>query len=419
MKSLSLTDTPGIAAVANGTTDDAPALNAALQSLADQGGGILHIPPGDYRCSTVYLQSHVHLHLAPGARLIGSTDPNTYDFYKRPPDNPEGQGDRWHRALILGQDIEDVVITGGGTIDGGGVRDPNGEENERGPHTVVLGGCKNIRLDNLTLDDSGNYAVLTEYSDDLEFRNLRFRGGWDGIHARGMIGRPCRNMTITQCDFQTGDDAIAGRYWDRTLITHNLINSACNGIRVIGPAEHLTIAHNHFHGPGRYPHITQSRYNALAGIILQPGAWDVAPGPLDHVLISHNTMTDQQTPLCINTEAQSPVGSIHVDHLTATQTYGCALALEGLPDQPLQHLSLHDINVTFTKDAARTEPVELTPARVGVRPTPAWGLFARHINHLDLTRVRMHLPAPDVRPAIDHADVPDLQQYDCRFTTAD
>ena len=66
-----------------------------------------------------------------------------------------------------------------------------------------------------------------------------------------------------------------------------MINSSCNGIRLIGPATRLIIHDCLFYGPGQQPHRTSGekrRTNMLSGIILQPGAWDATRGPLDDVL---------------------------------------------------------------------------------------------------------------------------------------
>src|SRR2546422_9663318 len=60
-------------------------------------------------------------------------------------------------------------------------------------------------------------------------------------HFRGGPQRPCRNVNIIGCQFFTGDDSIAGRYWENVLISDCIVNSSCNGVRLIGPASRLMI----------------------------------------------------------------------------------------------------------------------------------------------------------------------------------
>src|SRR5262249_52524786 len=152
----------------------------------------------------------------------------------------------------------------------------------------------------------------------VEMRNLKITGGWDGVHFRGWPGRPCRDVSIIGCQFYTGDDAIAGRYWENVLISDCILNSSCNGIRLIGPATHLLIHGCLFYGPGLHPHRSSNRFNMLAGLCLQPGAWDRTEGDLDDVLISDLTMHNVTTPFHFALKPGNTAGKISVSGVTAT-----------------------------------------------------------------------------------------------------
>jgi polygalacturonase len=219
----------------DGQVLDSAAIQKVLDDCAEAGGGEVVFPPGRYLSGTIHLRSGVTLHLQGGARLIGTTNLAHY-AQPRPPDlMPEAKWGKWHRGLIIGENIEDVAITGPGVIDGNKVFDPTGEERMRGPHTIVLVNCRRFTLREVTIVDAANYAVFFQVSDDVEVRNVTCVGGWDGVHWRGSPERWCQNVQIMGCQFYTGDDAIAGRYWNNTVIKDCLINSSCNGIRLIGP----------------------------------------------------------------------------------------------------------------------------------------------------------------------------------------
>jgi hypothetical protein len=216
-------------------------------------------------------------------------------------------------------------------------------------------------------------------------------------------------VTITGCEFETGDDAIAGRYWDRTLINGCRINSSCNGIRLIGPATRLLIADNLFHGPGRQPHRTSGerrRTNMLSGIILQPGAWDATRGPLADVTLANNTMHDVASPVTLWTKPGNPVGRVVVQGLRATGVYRAAISAESWADEPLGDVVLRDVTVEFagggTAEQAR-QPVK--GPGVDARPLPAWGVYARKVNRLTLEDVRFATAQADARPVIVADDV--------------
>jgi len=57
---------------ADGKTNDAAAIQKAIEAAARGGGGVVYFPPGNYLSGTLVLKSNVTLHLAPGATLWGS-----------------------------------------------------------------------------------------------------------------------------------------------------------------------------------------------------------------------------------------------------------------------------------------------------------------------------------------------------------
>ncbi|WP_326592872.1 glycosyl hydrolase family 28-related protein [Streptomyces brevispora] len=63
-------------AIGNGVTDDAPAIQAALNAARDAGGGTVLIPAGTYRLASLPLRIYrnTHLRCLPGARLIRALD---------------------------------------------------------------------------------------------------------------------------------------------------------------------------------------------------------------------------------------------------------------------------------------------------------------------------------------------------------
>jgi polygalacturonase len=178
----------------------------------------------------------VTLVLEEGAELLGSGDLDAYEFFTPPRDTPL-VGDRlqWHRALVLADGADNVAITGRGVINGNGIADPSGEDGIRGPHAVLLGNCSNVRISGITIRDAGNYNVLLEFCTRVDVRDVTITGGLDGVHLSGWTDRPCRDVTIRDCRFYTGDDCIAGWYWQTVRIDRCVLNTACNGIRLYGP----------------------------------------------------------------------------------------------------------------------------------------------------------------------------------------
>jgi polygalacturonase len=300
----------------DGVSLDTAAIQRAIEDCYKAGGGQVVFPPGRYLAGTIHLRDNLNLILAPGSRLVGSTNLSEYVSPAVPDFMPEAKWGKWHRALVLGQNCTNLTISGGGTVDGSKVFDPTGEERMRGPHTVLFVNCRNFDIRDITILDSANYAIFFQVSDDIRIHNVRFVGGWDGIHFRGAPQHWCRNVSITGCQFYTGDDGIAGRYWDNTVIADCIINSSCNGIRLIGPATRLIVTDCLFMARASN-RTASSRTNMLSGIILQPGAWDATQGLLDEVLISRNTMKNVASPVTLWSKTGNTVGRVTISNLDA------------------------------------------------------------------------------------------------------
>lgn len=396
-------------ATGDGRALDTAALNKAVDACAAAGGGCVVLPPGKYLSGTVRLKSNVELHLEAGATLVGSPDLKHYEHFTPPATMAESKWVLWHRALILADEAQNIRISGKGTIDGNKVFDPHGEEKMRGPHTVLLGNCRDVVIRDISIKDAGNYAILFELTDRVEIRNVKITGGWDGVHFRGSQQQPCREVTIADCQFFTGDDCIAGRYWEGVRISDCTINSACNCVRLIGPAQHLVIERCRLFGPGEHPHRTSktNRRNCLAGLNLQPGSWDSTQGRLDDVTIRDITMENVSTAFHFVLKRGNTAGKIVVERVKATGVYLAASSVESWAMAPFEDVTFRDVSIEFVgggKKEAASLPVH-APGN-DARPLPAWGFYFRNAEKLTLERVGLHCLKDDMRPVLqaDYVD---------------
>jgi Pectate lyase superfamily protein len=411
----------------DGSTLDTAPLNKAIEACAAVGGGRVLIPPGKYLTGTVHLKSNVTILLDAGAELIGTPDLDQYQGFTPPARYPLVANLRFHRAMILGDGVENVTITGRGVINGNNVVDAEGEEGVRGPHALLFGNSKNITIRDISIRDAGDYAVLLEFTSHVEVRGIKITGGYDGVHFRGWKDAPCRDVSITDCEFYTGDDCIAGWYWKDTLIDRCILNSSCNGIRPFGPVKNLIIHNCLFFGPGRYEWRTAGSLhhtNMTAGLCVQPSAWGATEGIVDDVHISDVVMHDVGTPLHMATISPSTIGHVTIDRLSATGVFRAAASIESWADEPIARVDIRDSSIQFTggfgpiwSDPAEAavsfmtgESSDVKPPGVNARPLPAWGMYVRHVASLNLSNVRLGVEQKDARPAIilDGVDALDI-----------
>lgn len=219
-------------AVGDATTVNTGAIQAALDACGKAGGGTVVVPAGCFVTGTIWLRSHVELHLTPGAVLKASPDLADYNKLDAYPQNFMSREEEWNGAhLILGIEVEDVSITGPGTIDGNGKvffcgpiplpysayiwRDglalAKDKENLRPGQTIVFCESRNIRIRDLAIRDATCWCIFLYGCEDVLVRGLNIRNASTAANTDGIDVDCCRNVTISDCLIDTGDDAITLR----------------------------------------------------------------------------------------------------------------------------------------------------------------------------------------------------------------
>lgn len=326
----------------DGRTLCTEAINRAISKAPE--GAVVRFPAGRYLTGTIHLKSGITLCIDEGAEILGSPNIDDYDSYIPTKDMSRydtGAGTRnanvttdarWTKALILGVGCDDVCIKGKGTVNGQHIEDSLGEESIRGPHTILLAECDNVTVEGISITQASNYAVLGFELQEADFSNLHITQGWDGIHVRGG-----GKITIENCVIETGDDAIAGGYWDRMSISNCTLNSSCNGVRIIEPCKEVKIDHCNIYGPGKYPHRTRlepaQRQSAsylptgqdlIYGVVIEPGAWGDAPGDTEHVGIYYTKIDNTWAPVAYSMGDNNNCDMLEMFHVEGTHIRGVA-----------------------------------------------------------------------------------------------
>lgn len=408
----------------NDTVDNAPAINRAIASCASQGGGTVVVPEGVFRTGSVYLKSNVMLHLDRGATLKGVDRLDAYQPLKTSADlsryesgvgtvNYNSATDpQWSKAMVFAVGVNNAGIEGEGSLDGADVRNPKGEEGMRGPHTVLLADCRDMRFEGFSVKHSANYAFLGYQLSSSRFERLLIEGGWDGIHLRGAT-----DVAITHCELHTGDDAIAGGYWHGMTISRNVLNSSCNGIRMIMPSTRLDICDNTIYGPGRYEHITSRRTRSEAAINLEPGGWGPAPGRLDSIRILRNDIASVLTPLCVTLGNENSLGCITVEDMQARGITRMAMSVKSWGAALTDKVVMRRCRMEFDEvsDAPATEWFDSHPTSQW--PVfPVWGMYFRNVGRVDAQAVELVMNGADKRNAyrLDNVKSSRLKNIDVR-----
>lgn len=207
-------DITSYGAKGDGVTDDAAAIQQAIDECSKSGGGVVVVPAGrTFMCGPFKLASYVELHLEANSRLLANPDESIYTESAFRENRAEGT--MW----ISGKDLKQVSITGSGEINGNGVAFMGKEledsyelkpitDFDPRPHVLTLINVNKLTIRDVTFRDGaywtvhliGCYDVLVDGITLLN--NLKIRNG-DGIDLDHS-----KKVRISNCFIESGDDCI-------------------------------------------------------------------------------------------------------------------------------------------------------------------------------------------------------------------
>ena len=206
-------------AVADGVTNCAAAIQAAVDAAAQAGGGRVMVPAGRFLSGSVMLRSHVELHLCSGAVLQSSLRPEDIRPFRHA--DADDAMDGWNGGFFLGAcGGQDITISGSGVIDGQGRRvffDRN-EDNGFGecpkaaaafrPRMILLEDITDLTIRDVTLRDAAFWTLHMAGCRRVRIRDIRILNDDRGANNDGIDPDCCQDVIISGCLIHTGDDAI-------------------------------------------------------------------------------------------------------------------------------------------------------------------------------------------------------------------
>jgi polygalacturonase len=248
-------------AIGDGNTLNTKSINEAIIACNKKGGGVVLIPAGYWLTGPVELKSNVNLHLEKNALLQFTSDFNQYKIIEG---NYEGKPSARNQSPIMGTNLENIAITGLGTIDGngdawrmvgknalteaewnkkklsGGLVSEDGktwfpsEKTKKAhlekssvllgpakklsdfedikdflrPNLVVLTNCGKVLLEGLTFQNSPAWNLHPLMCNNLTIRNIKVKNPDYAQNGDGVDIESCKNVLVEGSVFDVGDDAI-------------------------------------------------------------------------------------------------------------------------------------------------------------------------------------------------------------------
>ena len=440
-------------AIGDGKSLDSPAINTAIEAAFANGGGKIIVPAGIYLCGSIHLKSNIELHLLPGAIIKAA--PASMKVYDESesfggfPEYQDGGHTYFHNSLIWAEGQDNISITGRGMIDGEGLtkKDTENAGNVQGgsigtgDKAIALKLCTNVLIRDITIFRGGHFAIIITGCEKGTIDNVTIDTNRDGIdidcckyltvtntkvntpNDDGIVLKssyalkqpvPCENILINNC-IVTGYKL--GTFLDGTYIPEK-VNWVCGRIK-LGTESN-----------GGYRNIAISNCTMMysSGLAFE----EVDQGRMENIAVSNITMNHvHHYPIYITTgcrnrgpkEVTSPSygGDIMISNVIADDADSLAgIIVTGMKEEPLRNIRLHNIQIRYrgggTSDLSKKEYREQGtnyPEPRWAGPTPAYGLYARHVDGLTVRGLYLETIRPDYRHVVilddvKNADIQDL-----------
>lgn len=428
----------------DGVTLSHTAINAAIDTCVAHGGGRVTVPAGTYLCGSIRLKSNVELHLAAGATILAApASMKVYDDAEpwEGTAYQDGGHTYFHNSLIWAVGQSNVSITGRGMIDGKGLTHKDTEKGGNlqggsigtGDKAIALKQCRNVLIRDITIYRGGHFGIILTGCELGTVDNVTIDTNRDGFDIDC-----CKYLTVSNCKINTPrDDALVLKssyalkkpvVTEHVAITNCIITGYKLGTLLDGTyvPEPVSWVCGRFklgtESNGGYRNISLSNCTFMysSGLAFE----EVDQGIMENVTVSNVTMNHvHHYPIYITTGCRnrgpkerttvSTGRDIMISNVVANDVDSLAgIIVTGMPGEPLRNIYLSNIRLQYrgggTADLAKREYREQGtnyPEPKFAKATPAYGLYARHVDGLHVDNVSFTTVRPDYRPAVMLDDV--------------
>ena len=382
------------------------AIQRAIDAAAAQGGGRVTVPAGVFETAGLVLRSNVELHLESGAVLRFTDDFDAYPIIRT---RWEGFEQDSHRPLIYARGEENIALTGCGTLEGCGRKwwtaFRAGEMKAARPCFICFENCSRVLMEGFKVTNSPAWTVHPLCCENVTIHGLTVVNPSDSPNTDGIDPESCRNVRISACHIDVGDDCIAVKAGtedaDAMIPCENITVTGCTmvhghggvvlGSEMSGSIRRVAISGCVFDGTDRGIRIKTRRGRG---------------GSVEDVSVTGVVMNDVLCPLVINLmyfcgkDGKKPIVSdpnpqpvdettphvrrIRMADIVVTNAKSAAACLCGLPEAPLEDISIVNTQIHLVE----SEP-QVPVMNAVARPVTLAGLTAEFVCGLHLTDLRI------------------------------
>jgi len=201
-------------AIGDGKTDNALAIQKAIDDCSRSGGGIVRVPEGQtFLTGPFNLKSFVNLRVEENSTLLANPDESVYTqsaFREN-----VGEGSIW----IGAENAKEVTISGKGAIDGNGAAFMGPEEKaayalkpfvtfDRRPHVFTPVHCTGLSIHDVTFKNSAYWCLHLVGCSNVSIAGVKIYNDLKIRNSDGIDLDHSSNVLIKDCDIESGDDCI-------------------------------------------------------------------------------------------------------------------------------------------------------------------------------------------------------------------
>lgn len=407
-------------ALSDGVTLNTEAINNAIKAVSSKGGGKVIIPEGLWLTGPVVLLSNVNLYAEKNALIVFSSDTSLYPIIDT---SFEGLDTKRCQSPISAMNAENIAITGNGVFDGAGDRwrpvkkdkmterqwknlvSSGGKVDENGkvwypdagalkasvlmtgqnngqkeitdeewtymkswlrPVMLSIVKSKRILLEGVTFKNSPGWCIHPLSCESLTLNDVKVFNPWYSQNGDALDVESCKNVLVTNCFFDAGDDAIClksgkdedgrrrGESCENVIIKNNTVLHGHGGF-VIGSEMSGGVRNVYVSGCSFVGTDVGLRFKSTRG----------RGGVVENIFIDNINMIDipndaltMDLYYAVNDFPETPIPDVNEETPVFRNIYisnvlcrgaGRAVYFNGLPEMPLKNIFIKNMTVTNAK----------------------------------------------------------------------
>lgn len=407
----------------DGASDDTAAIQSAV-NVCPAGGRVL-VPKGTYLIRPLVLKSDLTLNLAKGATLLADPEEAHYPLLPgEPVDVVTGENiqvNSWEGTPALGRQsilsayyAKNVTVVGQGVIDGNASFDTWWKDVKTRtiarPKLVFFNCCEHVVFHGILGRNSPAWNFHPFFCKDVGFYQIAVEAPPDSHNTDGTDPESCDDVKYIGVRFSVGDDAIAiksGKMYMgmkyKTPATNHLIRNCLMerahgaltlGSEISGGIKDLSVSQCLFSHTDRGLRIKTRRGrgeqcvvdgvefsnikmdNVMCPIVINMYYFCDPDGKTEYVWTKERLAVDERTP---------HMGSFTFRDMTCTDCEWAAAYCYGLPEMPIDSVTIENVTFTFKPDAQPGRPAMMSY----IEDVAKLGLYFNCVNKVTLKNVTL------------------------------